>query len=159
MLSPSCPRRWDILTWTTYGSWLQGDRRGWISRLNSCPGAPINEPCAALAASNRKRLHAPPVRLLSRHRRVVEQAVREVCRCRGWELLAVNCRSNHVHLVVRCGENLPEKVLNALKAYSTRALREQVGMTLPRTWTRDGSKRPLWDDKSLWSACEYVRNQ
>jgi hypothetical protein len=38
--------RFWLLTWTTYGSWLPGDRRGFVGKLRDETGRPIihNEP-------------------------------------------------------------------------------------------------------------------
>ena len=61
---------------------------------------------------------------------VVETAIRETCRIRKWELLALNVRTNHVHAVVST-KQIPERVLNALKANATRRLREKELWTHP----------------------------
>ncbi len=61
--------------------------------------------------------------LNTNQRRCVEEAVDETCRIRGWELQAINVRTNHVHVVV-CAGAKPETALNAFKANATRKMRE-----------------------------------
>jgi hypothetical protein len=71
-------------------------------------------------------------------------------------LLAVNPRTNHIHVVVTANRK-PELVLNAFKANATRKLRE-AGLW-PHDfspWARKGSKRKLWNEKSVQRAIDYV---
>ena len=71
----------------------------------------------------RDEMKVPPFLLSVDQRQAVEQAIREVCKTRGYGLLAVNVRTNHVHSVISAQAN-PERIEDALKAYSTRRLRE-----------------------------------
>src|SRR5688500_14303497 len=84
------------LTWTTYGTWLPGDQRGWVER-----GVPVirdADPDREQAA--RERMAEAPVILTEAQRQIVEQTIRDHCRIRGWTLHALNVRTNHVHVVV-----------------------------------------------------------
>ena len=77
--------------------------------------------------------------LLEPHNRLtVEDACREHCQVRRWPLMAVNARTNHVHLVVVADEK-PQKVGDQLKANCTRHLRTQANpLNVEKTWTRGG---------------------
>jgi REP element-mobilizing transposase RayT len=66
-----------------------------------------------------------PVKLNAVRRAAVEQAVKETCEVRKWSLIALNVRTNHVHIVVAIGEADPGRALNALKANATRTMREK----------------------------------
>jgi hypothetical protein len=59
--------------------------------------------------------------------------------------------------VISRGGRTPSKITNALKAYSTRRLRES-GLWLYDTspWADKGSERWLWDEESVTRACDYV---
>jgi len=95
--------------------------------------------------------------LLDRDRRVIVlDALREVCRHRGWILWAAHVRHNHVHVVVEADER-PEKVMNALKSYASRGL-NRLGMDGPdrKRWVRHGSTRWLWKKEDLQEAVDYV---
>jgi REP element-mobilizing transposase RayT len=48
-------------------------------------------------------------------RKAVLSSIEEVCRYRGWTLLAANVRTNHVH-VVTVADCKPEQVMVAFKA-------------------------------------------
>ena len=87
---------------------------------------------------------------------MVEQAVREVCLHRRYRLRAINVRTNHVHSIVSALSK-PEPILEALKSYSTRALRE-AGL-LPasvKPWARHESTIYLWKEREVEKAAEYV---
>ncbi|MBN4052635.1 transposase [bacterium AH-315-K20] len=144
-----------LLTWTTYGSWLRGDRRGSVINDNRW-GAPYAPPDPTLVQQDTARLAQPPLVLGSAARAAVETAIRGVCRHREWTLHALNARSNHVHAVVT-GAHTPEKMMVDLKAWSTRRLRD-AGMVdgQRRVWTRHGSTRYLFDAASVERAVDYV---
>jgi REP element-mobilizing transposase RayT len=59
-------------------------------------------------------------------RNIIEDQVAETCLHRGWQLHAVNSRSNHVHAVVTANGVTPKKVLDDLKAWCTRRLKRNI---------------------------------
>ena len=144
-----------FISWTTYGTWLRGDERGWI-RLDSDGVTTQEPPNAALRAHDESLLKHAPIRLTLEMRRVVEDGVRRVCERRGWVLHAVNPRSNHVHVVVGSSRAM-DPTLVALKAWSTRALRE-ADLVDPdqRLWTRHGSTKAIHTNATLSAAVDYV---
>jgi len=92
-------------------------------------------------------------------RDLVEKAIEDDCCYRGYELRIVKCQSNHVHVVVRCGDVLPKKVMKTFKTYATRALRAEGYFLDQKIWAQDGSKRRIFDENDVIKAYEYVRNQ
>ena len=62
-------------------------------------------------------LQAPYLLDADSSRRMVLEALRDVCLHRGWSLLAAHVRTNHVHSVVE-SETRPEKVMNDFKSYA-----------------------------------------
>ena len=111
-------------------------------------------------------------RLNARQRAAVERQIGETCRQRGWSLHAVNCRSNHVHVVVSAGETRPKKICSDLKAWATRCLKQHAcsladvscsladasGYDAEREnwWAERGSIRHLYDETSVEAAVQYV---
>jgi REP element-mobilizing transposase RayT len=90
-------------------------------------------------------------------RGVVDRTIREVCEHRKWNLKALNVRTNHVHVVVWALDPAV-KVLNDLKAWCTRRLREAGLVESQReVWTEGGSKRKLFTEDGVRNACEYTR--
>ena len=48
------------------------------------------------------------VLLNAQQRQCVEEALKETCEIRNWNLLASNVRTNHAHMVVSLGTKKPE---------------------------------------------------
>ena len=147
-----------FVSFRTYGTWLHGDNRGSIDRFHNGYGDPYLPLNDAWQRHNRKNLKAHPFILLARERASVEKAIRETCSIRKWHLQALNVRTNHVHSVVTANRG-PELVLNAFKANATRQLREdRLWLHEFSPWADKGSKRRLWNERSVANAIEYVVN-
>ena len=140
-----------LVTWTTYGTWLPGDLRGWRKRIG---GPQVPQPL--LVRWCKSQMSGEAVLLSPDDRSTVEAACREHCQFRGWPLLAVNARTNHVHLVLATDER-PQTARNQLKANCTRRLRlQQPPLHVPRTWSRGGDCAVLDGDDSIEAAIVYV---
>ena len=108
-----------FLTWTTYGTWLPGDARGWVEYRNGfqLPDPILELECAA-------RMTEDACRLGPHQRERVHKQLAETCKYKGWRLHAVNCRSNHVHVVLSSTAH-PKVIREQLKAWCSRRLNEQ----------------------------------
>jgi REP element-mobilizing transposase RayT len=89
-------------------------------------------------------------------RGVVLDTICEVCRHRGWRLLAAHVRTTHVRAVVHANVT-PEKIMNDFKAYASRRLTE-AGFESKHTkrWSRHGSTKYLWREAYLRNALHYT---
>ena len=96
--------------------------------------------------------------LSSEQRLAVEHQIGETCRFRGWFLHAVNCRSNHLHVVVTAQNTKPKKVRVDLKAWATRRLKTEFDPVREHWWAERGSIRQLHNEASLEAAIIYVRD-
>ena len=133
-----------FITWTTYGTWMPGDSRGWRKRKG---GQQLPRPL--LAEWCRKQMKGEAVLLKPHDRNTVEEACFQHCEHRRWHLLAVNARTNHVHVVVVADQS-PQKVRDQLKANCTRALRQQsTPLVVDRTWTTGGDCEILDSDADV----------
>ncbi len=92
-----------FITFRTYGTWLHGDKRGSIDRYHNGFGTPRMLPNTVLENQQRKKLKSDRVTLDPQQRAILETAIRDVCNYRGWNLFAINARTNHVHLVAAIG--------------------------------------------------------
>lgn len=148
-----------FLTWTTYGTWLPGDARGWVNRHHKNSQA-VSKPCLALELHARDLMADSPVVLDPFMRQIADAAMRQACVELGWTVHALEVRSNHVHAVITATDSSPGKVMGILKVRGSLALKAlPPGAERNRWWTRDGSKRLLTSPAAVQGAIEYVRNQ
>jgi REP element-mobilizing transposase RayT len=148
-----------FLTWPTYGTWLPGDERGWV--LYSVGRQSPDEFRRRMAEM---RMKEGACRLDPEQRQLVEMTIRRHCEIRGWELLEINCRSNHLHVVFN-GDRDPDVMRTQFKAWCTRRLKERdISCGIRPTdlrqqwWAERGSCRYINDDESLENARLYVRD-
>jgi REP element-mobilizing transposase RayT len=147
------------LTWTTYGSWLPGDARGWVRKNYNG----VQSPQRKREENYRKRLSEEPVELTKSQRVLIQETITKHCEIRNWPLHAVNARTNHVHVIVTADRDTDE-VMNQLKAWCSRALSDAAGLQKPlakkagrRHWfTEGGDKQVIEDTEYLRNAIKYV---
>jgi REP element-mobilizing transposase RayT len=147
-----------FITWTCYGTFLPGDGRGWTkwSQGEQLPQPRLEEWC-------RRQMAGSAVRLDSEQREIVNEAVKDHCEIREWLLHAVNCRSNHCHVVVGAENYKGDQVRDQFKAWSTRRLKAHQRSRIKATsevrnrwWTSKGSVQILSDEISLDAATMYT---
>jgi REP element-mobilizing transposase RayT len=144
-----------LITWVCYGAWLPG-QRGAVPRIRNQPGAPLPEPDTNTKRYSRNRMLQDPYLLDAVRRQVVLNSAQQVCFCRGWTLWAAHIRTNHIHVVITANCR-SERVMNALKSYSSRALNDQaVDGQSRRRWARHGSTRYPWTEDAVRAAIQYV---
>jgi hypothetical protein len=110
------------IIWTTYGTWLHGDARGWVTKKR--PG--VQDPDPTLEHESRERMAGDAVLLSPEQREIVDRTIRRHCEIRRWTLHALNVRTNHVHVVVTA-DRLPGEVAEQLKAWCSRKLSDAAG--------------------------------
>jgi REP element-mobilizing transposase RayT len=162
-------RHW-LLTWTTYGTWLPGDRRGFVSPvreqdgtevIHNIPGTEYDADQPGLYRYAQTVLKCAPIYLVvPQALRLIEQFL-ETADYRGWALLAAAVMRNHAHLVAGVpGDPDPSDLLKDFKSYGSRALNRSWGKPASGTWwSESGSKRKLPDERAVRDAVEYVRKQ
>jgi REP element-mobilizing transposase RayT len=142
-------------TWTTYGTWLPGDPRGWYQR-----GRGLREPDALRHFEAALRMAERALTLDAEQRRLVEKTIADHCAIRKWVLHSVNCRSNHVHVAVTAPGRKIEVPREQFKAWCTRRLKEleQARRSLVREnwWTERGWDEYIDDEDALADVNIYV---
>jgi REP element-mobilizing transposase RayT len=150
------------LIWTTYGTWLPGDERGWMRK-----GEPaVQAPDPDLERACRDGMSEAMVLLDDAQQQIVATTIIAHCRYRRWVLLALAVRSNHVHAVVEA-DRAGGDVRNQLKAWGSRRLSDAARLTQPQTktggrrrWFTEGAYvRRIESDDYLQEAIAYVENQ
>ena len=87
-----------FITFTTYGTWLQGRDPGWVDRQHNQYGAPIPQADTKRESAHRIKLRQAEYRLDEPHRAIVLRTILEVAANRKWRALAIHVRTNHVHI-------------------------------------------------------------
>ena len=141
-----------FITFTVYGTFLQGDARWWRSRNEgSRPPQPL------LEQWHRDRLNHDVVLLDDEQRSVVEAEIQRLCEFRGWKLWKANPRSNHVHVVVTALGYNGAKVRDQIKANGTRVIRERWPSFVDRpVWTVGGDWQYVNTEHDLDQVVQYA---
>ena len=139
-----------LITIRCYGTWLHGDDRLTVDRHGvNIYGTPRRIANSKVGSLMRRNMNEKPILLNESQRAIVNEAITEVCEYRGYDLKAINVRTNHAHAVVSA-QSKPELIVDAFKSYATRKLRE-AGLMGPavRPWARGRSRRYLWKPSRL----------
>jgi REP element-mobilizing transposase RayT len=102
-------------------------------------------------------LHDTYLLLTCSTRQLVKDAIIEVCKYRGWKLVALHVRTTHIHAVVNA-EAMPRRIVVDWKAYTTRRLRANE----PKRevyWAQGGSARALKTERDVRRAVAYILEQ
>ena len=147
-----------FITFRTYGTWLHGDDRRSVDTHDgkNVYGFPDRDPNKNLRNRMRDNMKGLPVCLDRAQRGIVKEAIKEVCEVRGYRLLALNVRTNHIHVVVSAVKK-SETVAGEFKRIATSRLRDNgYFLNGRRIWSRGRSRPPLWKPREVESAIEYV---
>ena len=165
-----------LLTSTTYGTWLPGDSRGFVGRVNDTrqeddatkprlehdqPGSEYDRGLEGLRRKSQELMKGQPVLLNKEQAVVVRDQFLETARFRHWDIGAIAVMANHFHLIVTASEStLTDTLLRDLKSYASRALNLKWSKPLSgRWWTTSASRRRLPDEVAIDNAIQYVMAQ
>ena len=151
-----------FITWTTYGSWLPGDSRGWKhwKKGEQQPQPRLEDWCKG-------RMKEKAVVLDELQRHDIEEVAHKHATIRGWEIHAVSVRSNHVHVAVtvvpktgnedhRAADGI-KRVRDELKANATRVLRRgENPVTNEKVWTKGGDIEFIDTNDDLEQVVIYI---
>jgi len=166
-------------TSTTYGTWLPGDERGFVSTVNNYRPEDVekkqdqtrlrhNQPdtlydrrMPGLKRSAKQLLKCDPIYLNSEQAHAILAQFQETCTYRQWALLVASVMSNHFHAVVIAPNEVDsEDILGDLKGYASRRLNKKWGKPLSETWwAESGSQRPKNNELAIRNAVRYAWNQ
>ncbi len=150
------------IVWTTYGTWLSGDARGWVRKGDRV----VQPPDQVSERQARARMVEEPVVLTPDQRSLIERTITDHCRIRGWILHIGKARTNHVHVVVTADRD-PVEVRDQFKAWCSRKLSDAAGLTTVvakkagrRHWFTEGGDNEFIDrEEYLANAIQYVMDQ
>jgi hypothetical protein len=116
--------RFWLLTWTTYGTWLPGDPRGFVGNVrladgtqtsHNIPSTPCDADIPGLGEYVREQMNGPAVNLGQSDADAMIAQYQETARIRGWALQAASVMFNHTHVALGVpGDPDPELILTTL---------------------------------------------
>ena len=140
-----------MITWTTYGTWLQGDERGYVKNGRICSGNKV------LMQSNKQCQVQDAVRLSKVQQQLVKNSVIEEAALRDQKIYALSVQSTHIHMVIAY---TPQPISNIVAYYkkAARLALRTIGHE-GKLWTKGYDKRFCFDVESLKRRIRYVQSQ
>lgn len=124
-----------MATWTTYGTWLQGNKKGYVKN-GTILGAN-----AELEKSNKELVRHDKIKIPKSLRKKVKNAILKEAEEIGQKIYALAVSSNHVHIVV--------------ESIATKALRKHGFANI--VWTKGFDKRYCYHQHELEMKIKYVQ--
>jgi REP element-mobilizing transposase RayT len=138
------------ITWTTYGTWLQGDERRYVKDGKILPAD------EALLQSNQKLQVQDTVKLSKLQQEIARQAIMKQAELLKQQIYALAVKSNHIHIVA---EYIPQPIAKIVAYYKSaaRLALKTVGCD-GKVWTAGYDKRFCFDKETLERKIRYVQN-
>lgn len=127
-----------MITWTTYGTWLQGDHRGYVKN-----GSILPENTYLLQANKQLQLQEA-VKFSKVQQQIVRQAIIKQAASLGQQIYSLAVKPAHIHLVV---QYIPQPISKVVAYYkkSARLALKTEGYN-GKLWTRGYDKRFCFDE-------------
>jgi REP element-mobilizing transposase RayT len=139
-----------MVTWTTYGTWLQGDERGYVKN------GKILVQNDKLKSANLRQQKYPKVKFNSEQKQIVENTIIKEAHRINHKIFAIAACSNHLHIVAGVSEESIEQAVHRYKYSATLALRKFASQG--KIWSKGFDKRFCFTDKEIENKVRYVRN-
>lgn len=137
-----------MLTWTTYGTWLQSDDRDYRK------DGKTRRPNPALYNTNCNALKQKVVYLSNKQRDTAKRAIFEKADRMGQRVYALTVQHDHVHLVLEKNDVTVESAIHRYKRVATYVLRK-AGMA-GKIWTKGYDSGYCFTQVQLDRRVEYV---
>ena len=135
-----------MFTWTTYGAWLRGDARDWVSDGVIYPPDPV------LESADRRRLRFAPFVFPRRSRGEAGELVGQAVKGLNGAVLALTVGSWHLHVVTAYIHVPIPTIVKTIKD----CVRRGLGYGRP-IWTAGYDKRFCFHPASLLARIRYVQ--
>jgi REP element-mobilizing transposase RayT len=138
-----------MITWTTFGTWLQGDERSYVKKGQTLPA---NE---NLKKANLSAVKQNIVTLTHFQQNITETAIRQEAKRINQRIHAIAVRSNHIHLLLEMSPESIEEAVHRYKYSATVALRK-IGIESGKIWAKGFDKQFCYNLKELNVRIGYV---
>ena len=140
-----------LITWTTYGTWLQGDERGYVKHGKIYPAN------KALMQANKQTKLQDAVILSKAQQQIVKEAIIKEAQVQSQRIFALVVQPNHVHIVA---EYTPQPISKIVACYKKAGRLALKGLGHKgKLWTRGYDKRFCFDKANLKQRIGYVEGQ
>ena len=139
-----------MVTWTTYGSWLPGDKRGYVKDGQILQGDEV------MLQLCKKLQKGPTIQLNKQEKEIVYQAISQETRRISQKVEALAVCTNHVHLALRLHQESIGRVVSRYKSGATRALHRNGRSD--RIWTTGFDKRFCFTETEMAERIAYIQN-
>ena len=138
-----------MATWTTYGTWLQGHKKGYVKNGTILDANP------KLELSNNESLKHDKIKIPKHLRETVKKTIIKEAEQIGQKIYAITVCSNHVHVVAesigaKCGYSV-----GRFKKQATKELRKYGFEN--KVWTKGFDKRYCYNERELDNKIKYVQ--
>jgi len=138
-----------MATWSTYGTWLQGHKKGYVKNGKILDANP------KLEQSNKESLKNEIIKIPKRLREIVQNAILKEAKEINQTVYAITVCSNHVHIVVgsigkRCGYSVGRFKKAAITELRKYGFDKKV-------WTKGFDKRYCYHQHELEMKIKYVQ--
>lgn len=153
--------KWFHVTFSTYGTWLPGDPRGYRTwKHTEHVDGDYRRPPALGAHQNtlersRRLLSRPPVRLTVKQRHVAGCAFIEMLESQDCTVVALAVGAEHVHIVAQLPDNDARVAMGRAKKHAAHCLRS-VGVT-GGAWAKRCRTLPIRDRSHQLNAIKYIK--
>jgi REP element-mobilizing transposase RayT len=137
-----------MITWTTYGTWLQGDERGYVKNGKTYQGN------KDLKQKNKNLQSQDMVKLSRKQQQIVQKAITEEAELQNQHIYALSIQSNHVHIVVKYTTQPISRIVAYYKKAARLALKAEGHNG--KLWTKGYDKRFCSDRTALEQRIKYV---
>lgn len=155
----SSQRSWFHFWFSTFGTWLRGDRRGFrdhdhrIHSSGDYHNPPPAEEHAGLRRWTLEHLHKDPVRLTVPQRSKALDRLIASLQSQDVELLALAVSADHVHGLGRFPDDQARAIIGNAKRSSSHALRAEIPGTL---WAKKCALKPIRSASQQRATFDYI---
>jgi REP element-mobilizing transposase RayT len=139
-----------MATWTTYGTWLPGDERGYVNNKGQTLRGE-----KGILRKNQKRQKTPTVKLNRQEKKMAEEVIFDEAKRIEHKIIALAVCTNHVHLLAKPHQQSIEDIIGRYKSITTRAFWEYGRKG--KIWTRGFDKQFCFTTKELTARTKYVQ--
>jgi REP element-mobilizing transposase RayT len=139
-----------MATWTTYGTWLPGDERGYVN--NKGQTLPSDK---ELLQRSKELQKYPTVILNNQEKKFAQQIILDEAYKINHKIIALTVCTNHVHLLAKPNQQSIEDIIRRYKNITTRAFWEYGRKG--KIWTRGFDKQFCYTIKELTARIIYIQ--